>query len=62
LGVLPLVIAKGAGASGRQALGTAVFGGMLAATILAIFFIPVFYVFLQKMVEHKKKKKLPEKV
>jgi len=35
---------------------------MLAATILAIFFIPVFYVFLQKMVEHKKKKKLPEKV
>ncbi len=61
LGVLPLVIAKGAGASGRQALGTAVFGGMLAATILAIFFIPVFYVFLQKMIEHKRKKKLPEK-
>lgn len=62
LGVLPLVIATGAGASGREALGTAVFGGMLAATILAIFFIPVFYVFLQKMVEYKKKKKLPEKV
>ena len=44
-GVLPLVIAKGAGANSRQILGTTVMGGMLAATLLAIFIIPVtFYV------------------
>src|SRR3989454_7743869 len=45
LGVLPLVISKGAGANSRQILGTTVIGGMLAATIIAIFIIPVtFYV------------------
>jgi HAE1 family hydrophobic/amphiphilic exporter-1 len=43
LGVFPLVIAEGAGAAGRQALGTAVFGGMIASTVLAVFFTPVFY-------------------
>ncbi len=40
LGVVPLVIAHGAGAAGQQALGTAVFGGMLASTLLAVFFVP----------------------
>src|SRR5712692_5301605 len=45
LGVLPLVISKGAGANSRQILGTTVLGGMLAATVIAIFIIPVtFYV------------------
>ncbi len=45
LGVLPLVISKGAGANSRQILGTTVIGGMLAATLIAIFIIPVtFYV------------------
>ena len=45
LGVVPLVIATGAGAHGRVLLGLAVFGGMLAATVIAIFLIPVtFYV------------------
>ena len=45
LGVLPLVISKGAGANSRQILGTTVLGGMLAATLIAIFVIPVtFYV------------------
>src|SRR5437660_47286 len=45
LGVLPLVISKGAGANSRQILGTTVLGGMLAATLIAIFAIPVtFYV------------------
>jgi HAE1 family hydrophobic/amphiphilic exporter-1 len=45
LGVLPLVISKGAGANSRQILGTTVLGGMLAATLIAIFIIPVtFYV------------------
>jgi len=48
-GVAPLVIAAGAGAAGRRALGTAVFGGMLMATILGIFLIPVSYVVIQKL-------------
>ena len=43
LGVFPLVIANGAGGASRQALGTAVFGGMIAATFLAVLFVPVFY-------------------
>jgi HAE1 family hydrophobic/amphiphilic exporter-1 len=48
-GVLPLVVATGAGAVSRQALGTAVFAGMLGATILGVFFTPVLYVFMQKI-------------
>jgi HAE1 family hydrophobic/amphiphilic exporter-1 len=51
LGVWPLVIAKGAGAASRQALGTAVFGGMIASTVLAVFFVPVFYVICQHFSE-----------
>ena len=43
LGVVPLFFAKGAGAASQQALGTVVFGGMLAAILLAIPFVPVFY-------------------
>ncbi|MDB5969078.1 MAG: multidrug transporter [Hydrocarboniphaga sp.] len=44
LGVLPLAIASGAGAGGRVAIGTGVIGGMLSATILAVFLVPVFFV------------------
>lgn len=44
LGVVPLLYATGAGASSRRALGTTVFSGMLAATLLAIFFVPMLYV------------------
>jgi HAE1 family hydrophobic/amphiphilic exporter-1 len=44
LGVVPLVWAAGAGAASRRALGTTVFGGMLAATLLAVFLVPVLYV------------------
>jgi HAE1 family hydrophobic/amphiphilic exporter-1 len=51
LGVVPLVIAEGAGAAGQRALGTAVIGGMLASTILAVFFVPVFYVVFQSLSE-----------
>src|SRR3954469_16757653 len=51
LGIVPLVNAQGAGAASRRALGTAVFGGMLAATFLAVFFVPVFYVVVQKLSE-----------
>jgi multidrug efflux pump subunit AcrB len=43
LGVLPLAISHGAGAGARQAVGTGVMGGMLAATFLAVFFVPLFY-------------------
>lgn len=43
LGVLPLAISSGAGAGARHAVGTGVVGGMLAATFLAVFFIPLFY-------------------
>ncbi|MCR6550815.1 efflux RND transporter permease subunit [Aeromonas sp. CPF2-S1] len=46
LGVLPLVISSGAGASSRNAIGTGVMGGMISATVLAIFFVPVFFVFV----------------
>src|SRR5207244_3310580 len=44
LGVVPLVWASGAGAASQQAIGTVVFGGMMASTLLAIPFVPVFYV------------------
>ncbi len=47
LGVFPLVIASGAGGASRQALGTAVFGGMIAATFLAVLFVPVFFYVIQ---------------
>jgi HAE1 family hydrophobic/amphiphilic exporter-1 len=51
LGVMPLVIASGAGAASRRALGTAVFSGMLAATIFGVFLIPVLYVVIQRASE-----------
>jgi multidrug efflux pump len=47
-GVFPLAIATGPGANGRIAIGTAVIGGMLTATILAIFYIPFFYVLVRR--------------
>ena len=43
-GVLPLALATGAGAGAQKAIGTSVLGGMITATSLAIFFIPLFYV------------------
>jgi multidrug efflux pump subunit AcrB len=53
LGVVPLAIAEGAGAASRRALGTVVFGGMLAATLLAVFFVPVLYYVVQSFSERK---------
>ena len=47
LGVLPLVFASGAGAGARHSIGTTVFGGMLASTILSLAVVPVFYVVIQ---------------
>jgi hydrophobe/amphiphile efflux-1 (HAE1) family protein len=54
LGVSPLVVATGAGASARRALGTAVFGGMNSATLFAIFIVPVCYVVISKMTVKKR--------
>jgi hydrophobic/amphiphilic exporter-1 (mainly G- bacteria), HAE1 family len=51
LGLLPLVIAVGAGATSRRAVGTPVFGGMLAASLLGIFFVPMLYVVFQQLRE-----------
>jgi len=48
LGVFPMVIASGPGAGGRTAIGTGVFGGMFSATLLGIFFIPLFFVLVQR--------------
>ena len=47
LGVVPLVIATGAGAAARQSMGTGVFGGMLVATFVATIFMPLFFVILR---------------
>jgi HAE1 family hydrophobic/amphiphilic exporter-1/multidrug efflux pump len=54
LGVFPLVVATGAGAAGRHSIGTGVFGGMLAATFLAIFFVPLFFVVIGKIARRAK--------
>jgi hydrophobic/amphiphilic exporter-1 (mainly G- bacteria), HAE1 family len=47
LGVVPLVVAKGAGEAGRHSVGTTVFGGMIMSTILNLFFIPVLYLIIE---------------
>ena len=54
LGVLPLVFATGAGAASRQSLGTAVFGGMIAATALTLVFTPVFYSLIERAREGRR--------
>jgi multidrug efflux pump len=50
LGVMPLVVSRGAGAASRIAIGTGVFGGMFAATVLGVFFVPAFVIFVQSLV------------
>ena len=49
LGVTPLMLSSGAGSGARHAIGTGVFGGVVAATVLAIFFIPLFYVLVRRI-------------
>jgi HAE1 family hydrophobic/amphiphilic exporter-1 len=56
LGVLPLVVAHGAGAASQQALGSAVFGGMIVSTVLSVFFVPVFFVVFQSLSEWRRGK------
>jgi HAE1 family hydrophobic/amphiphilic exporter-1 len=56
LGVLPLVLATGAGASARKSIGISVFSGMIASTCLAVLFVPSFYVVLQRIEEYRKRR------
>ncbi len=55
LGVVPLAISSGAGAGSKHAIGTGVIGGMLSALVLAIFWIPLFYVVICSLTERKRK-------
>ena len=54
LGVVPLVVASGAGEHGRHSVGTTVFGGMIMSTVLNLFFIPVLYLIIEGWREHGK--------
>jgi hydrophobic/amphiphilic exporter-1 (mainly G- bacteria), HAE1 family len=54
LGVVPLVLASGAGENGRHSVGTTVFGGMIMSTVLNLFFIPVLYLIIEGWREHGK--------
>jgi multidrug efflux pump len=55
LGVMPLALATGAGSGAQRAIGTGVIGGMLAGTFLGIFFVPLFFVLVQKLVRRLRK-------
>jgi HAE1 family hydrophobic/amphiphilic exporter-1 len=61
-GFMPLVVASGAGAASRQAIGTAVVGGMIAATVMSLIFTPVFYVVMQRLSEFLGKSKQKDAV
>jgi len=56
LGVLPLVLATGAGANARRSIGISVFSGMIASTCLAVLLVPSFYVILQRFEEYRKRR------
>jgi multidrug efflux pump len=60
LGMVPLFISTGAGAASRRAVGTGVMGGMIAATLLGIFFIPLFYLAIRQWIARKAKPPLAE--
>ncbi|HSY09817.1 MAG TPA: efflux RND transporter permease subunit, partial [Candidatus Dormibacteraeota bacterium] len=53
LGVLPLALANGAGSASQNSIGTGVIGGMVAAVVLGIFFVPVFFVIVRRIFKHK---------
>jgi multidrug efflux pump len=57
LGVLPLAISSGAGSGGQNAIGTGVAGGMITATVLAIFLVPGFFVAVLRLVEARNRRK-----
>jgi multidrug efflux pump len=56
LGVSPLVIASGAGSGGQNAIGSGVAGGMITATVLAIFLVPAFFVAVLRLVESRRRR------
>jgi len=60
LGVLPLVISSGAGAAGRRAIGTGVMGGMITATGLGLFFIPLFFVVIRTYLDKRTERRGPK--
>ena len=62
LGVLPLLVATGAGAMSRRAMGTTVFGGMIAATIISLLMVPVLYAVVQRASDRFGSKNSPEDV
>jgi multidrug efflux pump len=53
LGVLPLTLASGAGSGAQRAIGTGVLGGMIVGTLLGIFFIPLFFVVVERLLVRK---------
>jgi multidrug efflux pump len=55
LGVLPLVVSSGAGSASQRAIGTGVMGGMITATVLAVFFVPVFFVVVRSFFKGSKR-------
>ena len=61
-GVLPLFLANGASSGSRRSLGTAVFGGMLSATLLAVLIVPVLFVVVEATVERFRKKPQPAQI
>ena len=56
LGVVPLMLARGASDSTQHAIGTGVFGGMISGTFLAIFFVPVFFIVVARFIEQTRKR------
>jgi HAE1 family hydrophobic/amphiphilic exporter-1 len=62
MGVVPLLIGVGAGAASQRAIGTVVFGGMISSTLLAIPFVPVFYVVLERLSERARKRSAERRV
>ena len=64
LGVVPLVMSSGAGAGARHSVGTGVMGGMLSATFLAVFFLPLFFYWLmaRRMSEKRSKQELSDEI
>jgi multidrug efflux pump len=54
-GVLPMAISSGAGSGSQHAVGTGVIGGMISATVLAVFFVPLFFVLVRKRFPLKEK-------
>jgi multidrug efflux pump subunit AcrB len=58
LGVVPLMLATGAGAASRQSIGTTVFGGMLAATVLTLLMVPVFYALIERAREARERSRV----